>query len=50
MNPSKSRLSKLESEPGLLLGSVDMSHIERVRKNYTYLKDRNRRMYSDKGI
>lgn len=46
----ESRLSKLESEPGLLIGTVDVDHLERVRKNYTYLEDRNLSMYSEKGM
>jgi predicted amidohydrolase len=44
------RLNKLESEPGLLVGTVDVDHLERVRKTYTYLEDRNRSMYNEKGM
>ena len=38
-------LTELNSKPEVLIGSVDMAHLENVRKNYPYLKDRNREMY-----
>lgn len=42
----KACLSKLESEPGVLIGTVDMHHLDSVRKKYPYLRDRNRGMYA----
>ena len=42
----KACLSKLKSEPDVLIGTVDMAHIENEREKYPYLKDRNQEMYA----
>ena len=39
-------LSELKSKPGVLIGTVDMAHIENVREKYPYLKDRNQERYA----
>jgi predicted amidohydrolase len=36
---------KLKSKPDVLIGTVDMAHLESVKKKYPYLKDRNQDMY-----
>jgi predicted amidohydrolase len=42
----KACLSKLKSKPAVLIGTVDMAHIENEREKYPYLKDRNQDMYA----
>jgi len=39
-------LNKLKTNPDVLIGTVNMAHLENVRKNYPYLKDRNQDMYA----
>jgi nitrilase len=39
-------LSKLKNEPDVLIGTVDMAHLENVKEKYPYLKDRNQDMYA----
>ena len=36
----------LESEPGVLIGTVDMAHIKSEREKHPYLRDRNQDMYA----
>ena len=40
-------LSNLNGKPDVLIGTVDMAHIENVRNKYPYLKDRNQDMYAN---
>jgi nitrilase len=42
----KACLSKLKSKPDVLIGTVDMAHLESEREKYPYLKDRNQDMYA----
>jgi nitrilase len=42
----ESRLSGLAREDGILVGTVDLNHLEDGRSAYTYLRDRNRTMYA----
>ena len=39
-------LNELKTKPDVLIGTVDMTHIENVRKKYPYLKDRNLDMFA----
>jgi len=41
----KACLSKLETKPGVLIGTVDTAHLTSIRTKYPYLKDRNLDMY-----
>jgi len=43
---NKACLSRLETKPDVLIGTVDMAHLENVRDKYPYLKDRHQNMYS----
>ena len=40
-------LNKLKTKPDVLIGTVDMAHLENVKKKYPYLKDRNQDMYAE---
>ena len=42
----KACLRMLESEPDVLIGTVDMAHIESEREKHPYLRDRNQDMYA----
>ena len=42
----KACLSRLNSKPGVLVGTVDMAHLKNEREKYPYLKDRNQVMYA----
>ncbi len=42
----KACLSSLKKEPGVLIGTVDMAQLEKVREKYPYLRDRNQHMYA----
>jgi len=43
---NQARMSCLETKPDVLIGTVDMAHLESIRETYPYLKDRNQDMYS----
>ncbi len=40
-------LNKLKTKPDVLIGTVDMAHLENVKKKYPYLRDRNQDMYAE---
>ena len=42
----KACLSRLNSKPGVLVGTVDMANLKNEREKYPYLKDRNQVMYA----
>ena len=42
----KACLSKLRSKPDILIGTVDLAHLENEREKHPYLKDRNQDMFA----